>query len=131
MNIKEYAMKTEMPRALIVDDEMDICFILSGIFKNRNVSTSYANSLAEAKLLLKEEHPSILFLDNHLPDGLGVQFIVYVKENYPETKVVMITAHDTPSDKHLAFKNGADYFIGKPFSINTVHQAIDALMARA
>lgn len=120
-----------MLRALIVDDEIDICFILSGIFKNRNVSTSYANSLAEAKLLMKKEPPSILFLDNHLPDGLGMQFIEYVKENYPETKVVMITAHDSPSDKSLAFKNGADYFIGKPFSINTVNQTIDALMRRA
>lgn len=121
-------MQTEIPKALIVDDEMDICFILSGIFKNRNLSTSYANSLAEAKVLLKKEAPFILFLDNHLPDGLGVQFIEYVKEHYPDTKVVMITAHDTPSDRHLALKNGADYFIGKPFSINTVHQTIDELM---
>jgi two-component system OmpR family response regulator len=124
-------MKQEIPKALIVDDEMDICFILSGIFKNRNVSTNFANSLAEAKVLMKIEAPSILFLDNHLPDGLGVQFLEYVKENYPETKIVMITAHDSPSDKHLALKNGADYFIGKPFSINTVHKAIDALMVRA
>lgn len=122
-------MKTTFLKALIVDDEMDICFILTGIFKNRNVSTSCANSLAEAKISMREEPPSIIFLDNHLPDGLGIQFIEYVKQNYPETKVVMITAHDTPSDKHLAFKNGADYFIGKPFSVNTVHQTIDALMA--
>ena len=124
-------MKTEISKALIVDDEIDICFILSGIFKNRNVSTNYANSLAEAKVLMKKDPPSILFLDNHLPDGLGIQFLEYVKENYPETKVVMITAHDTPSDKRLALKNGADYFIGKPFSIKTVYQTIDELMARA
>lgn len=121
-------MKTEIPKALIVDDEIDICFILTGIFKNRNVSSSFANSLAEAKVLMKKEVPYILFLDNHLPDGLGVQFIEYVKENYPGTKVVMITAHDSPSDKHLALKNGADYFIGKPFSINTVRETIDELM---
>ena len=124
-------MKTEVPKALIVDDEIDICFILSGIFKNRNVSACYANSLAEAKALMEKEVPSILFLDNHLPDGLGVQFIEYVKTNYPDTKVVMITAHDTPSDKYLAFKNGADYFIGKPFSLNAVRETIDALIARA
>jgi two-component system OmpR family response regulator len=124
-------MKTEIPKALIVDDEVDICFILTGIFKNRNVETSFANSLEEAKVLMKKEPPSILFLDNHLPDGLGVQFIVYVKENYPQTKVVMITAHDSPSDQRLALKNGADYFIGKPFSINTVHKTIDELMTRA
>lgn len=131
MKTKEYVMKTEFPTALIVDDEIDICFILSGIFKNRNVSSSYANSLAEAKVLMKQETPSMLFLDNHLPDGLGVQFIEYVKENYPGTKVVMITAHDSPSDKRLAFKNGADYFIGKPFSINTVRETIDELIRRA
>lgn len=97
-------MQTEIPKALIVDDEMDICFILSGIFRNRNVSTSYANTLAEAKASMIKDPPSILFLDNHLPDGLGVQFIEYVKETYPGIKVVMITANDTASDKCLAFK---------------------------
>ncbi len=124
-------MKDDIPRVLIVDDEMDICFVLSNMFKNQEVFSEYANSLAEAQLLMKSHHPTILILDNHLPDGLGVEFIEHVKQAYPDTKIIMITAHDTASDKMLALKNGADYFIGKPFSISTVKHTIDCLLNRA
>lgn len=129
--IKDNAMKTEVPTALIVDDELDICFLLSGIFKNKNVPTNIAHTLADAKILMEKSNPSILFLDNNLPDGFGFQFIDFVKNNYPKTKIVMITANDTQTDKSMAFKKGADYFIGKPFSVNIVKQTIDDLIARA
>jgi DNA-binding response OmpR family regulator len=105
----------EAPKVLIVDDEVDICFVLSSMFKSKNVVSDYANTLAEAQLMIKNINPSILILDNQLPDGLGVEFIGYVKRHNPQIKVVMITAHDSPSDKNLAFKNGADYFYRKAF----------------
>ena len=124
-------MKEQVPKVLIVDDEMDICFVLSSMFKSKNVASNYANSLAEAEVLIKKEHPSILILDNHLPDGLGVEFIDFVKTYYPDIKIVMITAHDSQSDKNIAMKKGADYFIGKPFSISNMRQTIDTLINRA
>jgi DNA-binding response OmpR family regulator len=43
----------------------------------------------------------------------------------------MITAHDSQTDKNLALKKGADFFIGKPFSISMVRQTIDSLINRA
>ncbi|MBC8034396.1 MAG: response regulator [Chitinophagaceae bacterium] len=124
-------MTENVPRVLIVDDEVDICFVLTGLFKSKNVISAYANSLAEAAVLMKSEHPTIIILDNHLPDGLGVEFIDHVKQFYPRVKIIMITAHDSPTEKNLAFQKGADYFIGKPFSIAAVRQAIDNLILRA
>ncbi len=124
-------MKQEVPKVLIVDDEMDICFVLSSMFKSKNVSSNYANSLAEAQILMKTENPYILILDNHLPDGLGVEFIDYVKLFYPKIKIVMITAHDSQTDKNLAMKKGADFFIGKPFSISIVRETIENLINAA
>lgn len=124
-------MKADVPKVLIVDDEMDICYLLTGMFRNKNVPSKYANSLAEAQVLMQKDNPSILILDNHLPDGLGVQFLEYVKKYYPDTKIIMITAHDTQSDKNIALKKGADYFIGKPFSISAVKKTIDDLINHA
>jgi DNA-binding response OmpR family regulator len=112
-----------------VDDEMDICFLLSSMCRGKKVLSSCANTLSEAQILMKKTPPTILILDNHLPDGLGIEFIEYVKNYYPDTKIVMITAHDSPSDKNLALRKGADYFIGKPFSIKSVRDTIDVLMA--
>lgn len=111
--------------ALIIDDEYDICFLLSKILHTNNLSVQFVNSLEDGKILLEKTHPNVLFLDNHLPDGLGVDFIGYVKENYPATKVVMVTAHDTSEDRQKALQKGADIFIPKPFSAAEIKAVIE------
>jgi two-component system, OmpR family, response regulator len=112
--------KSEPTRALIVDDEMDICFLLSSILKNKVFSTSYVNNLADAKKALNREYPNILFLDNYLPDGLGLDFIPYVKQNFPLTKIIVITAHDTADERKKAVSEGADFFVVKPFNTEQI-----------
>lgn len=111
--------------ALIIDDEYDICFLLSRILRTNNLSVQFVNSLEDGKLLLEKKAPNVLFLDNHLPDGFGIDFIGYVKQNYPHTKVVMVTAHDTNEDRQKAIEQGADVFIPKPFSAAQIKAAIE------
>ncbi len=113
---------------LIVDDEIDICYLLSGILRKNNLNTSYVNTLSDATFALEKQQPAIIFLDNHLPDGFGIEFIQFLKKNYPLSKVVMITAHDTPADRQKAFKEGADFFIGKPFTRDIINSTIEKLM---
>ena len=112
-------------KALIIDDETDICYLLSRLLKQKNLDTAFVNTLSEADKALKRDHPGIIFLDNHLPDGLGINYIPYIKLNYPEAKVVMITAHDSADDREKALKNGADFFIGKPFTSDIIYRAVD------
>ncbi len=114
-------------KALIIDDETDICYLLSRLLKHKNLDPSFVNSLSEADKVLKSDHPEIIFLDNHLPDGLGINYISYIKKNYPKSKIVMITAHDSGDDRAKALKNGADYFIGKPFTSDIIYKTVDAL----
>jgi len=115
-------------KVLIVDDEVDICNLLSWILKQKNLATSYVNTLSDAEAALKKDTPSILFLDNYLPDGFGVEFIQFVKENYPSTKIIMITAHDSFSEKQNALNRGADFFISKPFTKALINETIDNLL---
>jgi len=70
-------------KVLIVDDELDICYLLSGILKQRNFRHGFVKTLSDARTALRNERPSLLFLDNRLPDGLGLDFVPYVKKNYP------------------------------------------------
>ena len=113
---------------LIVDDEMDICYLLTGILKKKNYQSAFANSLSEAQKAIDKSPPSLLILDNRLPDGLGIDFIPYVKEKYPATKILMVTAYDTSSDKMMAYNKGADYFIAKPLNRDLIDMAIDKLL---
>jgi two-component system OmpR family response regulator len=120
--------KTNGEKVLIVDDEIDICYLLSGILRQKKLRTSYVNNLADAQSVLKEEIPSIVFLDNNLPDGKGIDFISKIKQLYPATKVVMITAFDTYSDRSKAYEQGVDFFIGKPFTRDVIDKTLERLM---
>lgn len=113
---------------LIVDDEMDICYLLTGILKQKNYSSTFANTISDAQKAIDKAPPSLLILDNRLPDGLGIDFIPYVKENYPSVKILMVTAYDTPSDKIMAYNKGADLFIAKPLNRELINSAIDELL---
>lgn len=115
-------------KVLIVDDEADICYLLSSILQQKNLQPTYVYTLNGAMSALHKESPGILFLDNHLPDGLGVDFIRYVKENSPATKIVMITADDAQSDKSKALERGIDLFIGKPFTRQSIYNAVEKLI---
>ena len=112
-------------RALIVDDETDICYLLSNILKQRNIQTAFAGSLAEAdKMLQLPNYYYYVFLDNHLPDGLGINQIKRWKEKFPFIHVIMITAHDSYEERKKATKDGAEHFISKPFSKEVILNSI-------
>lgn len=114
-------------KVLIVDDELDICYLLSGMLKQRNLITGFVNTLSDAVIALQTDRPSILFLDNHLPDGFGLEFIPYIKKNYPEVKVIMITAHDGAVERKQAYEGGVDLFVAKPLNRKLINDAIDKL----
>lgn len=113
---------------LIIDDETDICYLLSNILKQKNIRTVFASNLSEADNIIHDNTElSFIFLDNHLPDGLGVNYIKQIKKNSPLSKIIMITAHDNQADRERASKEGVDYFIGKPFSQELILKTIEKL----
>ena len=63
------------PLALIIDDETDICYLLKGILKHKNVDAAYAATIAEGEQYLQHNDPAVIFLDNHLPDGFGMIWV--------------------------------------------------------
>ena len=118
---------TDANKVLIVDDELDICYLLSGMLKQRNFLTGFVNTLSDAAIALQNDPPTILFLDNHLPDGFGLDFIPFVKKNYPDVKVIMITAHDGAVERRQAYEGGVDLFVAKPLNRKMINDAIDKL----
>ncbi len=128
---KESYRTQKRTRILIVDDEKDICYFLGRNLTKRDFEISYAHSLKEANTQLLDQEPRILLLDNHLPDGFGIDFIAKAKIQTPSIKIIMVTAHDTQQDRNKAFSNGADYFLAKPFTINEINKIIDIVLEEA
>jgi two-component system OmpR family response regulator len=116
-------------KVLIVDDEPDIRFLFSRILRKRNMETGYAKNLAEAAVSIQADPPSLIFLDNSLPDGQGIDIIPYLKKNYPGTRIIVVTANDSAVDMIKAFQQGADDFLGKPLSLEIINKTLDKIKA--
>jgi len=113
-------------KILVVEDEGQIGLVLNMILSERNFDLDYVNNLLDAQEYLEKNKPSIVILDNKLPDGFGVDFISYIKKKFPSIKIIMISGFSTARD--VALENGADMFLEKPFSMDAVNEAIDSVL---
>lgn len=111
-----------MKKVLIIDDEEDICMLLKAYLQKNNFSVNYAMNLKEGLNALKENTPDTVILDNNLPDGLGINNIDNIKINFPETQLIMISAMTSLQSK--AIKQGADFFVPKPFKLSHIGQLV-------
>lgn len=119
--------KTKLAKKLlVVEDEGQIGLVLNMILSDRNLDLDYVNNLLDAQEYLEKNKPSVVILDNKLPDGFGVDFISYIKKKYPSIKIIMISGFSTARD--VALENGADMFLEKPFSMDAVNEAIDSVL---
>ncbi|WP_255069000.1 response regulator [Lacihabitans sp. LS3-19] len=107
-----------MKKLLIIDDEKDICSMITNFLRKEPYSIREAYNLKDGMIELEDFEPDILVLDNNLPDGQGLNKISYIKKNYPKTKLLLITAFTTIKEQAMA--NGADGFIAKPFKLSTL-----------
>jgi CheY-like chemotaxis protein len=53
--------------------------------------------------------------------------IPYLKQHFPATRIVVVTANDSAVDKKRAFQQGADDFLGKPLSLDLINRTLDKL----
>ena len=112
-------------KVLVVEDEGEIGLLLNIILNEKDFELDYVNNLLSADEYLQKEEPSVIILDNKLPDGFGVDFISYIKKKYSDIKIIMISGF--ASAKDVALANGADMFFEKPFSRQQLCDSISEL----
>jgi two-component system, OmpR family, response regulator len=116
---------------LIIDDEIDICFLLSSMLRKKDYPVSFANTLEEGIPKLKALLPSVLFLDINLPDGSGLDHIREIKRLYPYTRIIVISAYDGVNERTKAMREGADHFLSKPLDMDRIYEALEPPRAAA
>lgn len=68
---------------------------------------------AEAMQLIQALRPAIVLLDLVLPQVKGLDVLRWIKEEHPETKVIIMTVHDEDAYRQAAEASGADAFLLK------------------
>lgn len=115
-------------KILIIEDEGEMCLVLNILLNDEDFELEHVKTLADAVNYLEKAQPSLVILDNKLPDGFGVDFISYLKKYYPAVKIIMISGFDG-SVKDVALENGADFFLEKPFTKQQLFNSIKELLA--
>ena len=102
-------------KILIIDDEIDLCFLLKDYFVRTGFDVWVAHSLSEGKTMMDLHQPAILFLDNNLPDGTGWSYAPVLAAGNPGMFIVFMGSMNTKLPEMPA---GADYqVLTKPIGI--------------
>lgn len=113
------------PLALVIDDEPDICELLSLTLGRMGVETQTAADVANAKDLLGRHPFNICLTDMRLPDGDGLELVEWMQSNAPGVPVAVITAHGNVETAVQALKLGAFDFISKPLDLGNLRKIVE------
>jgi len=113
--------------AMIIDDDPDLSELLAAILETRNIHVLKVQTLQEAEDYLEYLKPTVIFLDNSFPEGLGVNFIRNIKSADDEIKIIMMTGDSAGWIKQKAFDEGINYFMNKPLNKKMIDGVLDNL----
>ncbi|MBN1593886.1 MAG: sigma-54-dependent Fis family transcriptional regulator, partial [Candidatus Coatesbacteria bacterium] len=111
-------------RILVVDDNATIRSSLTAVLTDEGFEVSAVADATETFEFLESNAPAVVLLDIWLPGTSGMDALKRIRQDYPETTVIMISGHGTIELSVQAMKLGAYGFIEKPISLENLLQQI-------
>jgi len=103
------------PSILVVDDESGILQTLQILLKNEGFDVTTAQGGKAGLEALKAHAPDIVLTDVRMPQVTGIDILAAVRQQDPETPVILMTAQASLQTAIQAVNEGAFYYIQKPF----------------
>ena len=113
------------PLALVIDDEPDICELLTLTLARMDIQTETAQDVASAKSLLESRSFDLCLTDMRLPDGDGLDLVEWMQTHAAGVPVAVITAHGNVETAVQALKLGAFDFISKPLDLGNLRNIVE------
>lgn len=114
---------------LIVDDHPAICFALKVLLEKEADFTVVASNGERLLPQVRDLKPDLVILDIDLTCGDGMSALPRIKQNHPDTRVLMLTAQSAHLYAQRACESGADGFINKQLPLSTVVSLCQLLRA--
>ena len=119
-------MTMTKPVVLVVDDEPDLCELLSITLERMNLSPKTAGNVATAQRMLKADRFDLCLTDMRLPDGDGLDLVHWMQQHTPTVPVAVITAHGNMETAVRALKLGAFDFVSKPLDLAGLRKIVSS-----
>ncbi len=119
------------PAVLIVDDEPDLCELLTITLQRMDLGPRAVDSIAAAQRLLKAEPYDLCLTDMRMPDGDGLELVEWMQRHTPNVPVAVITAHGNMETAVRALKLGAFDFVSKPLDLADLRKLVSSALKLA
>lgn len=109
-------MSSEMYRAIVVEDDLDVLFFVRTVLMRRGFDVVALSDPLLARQAVVDFSPDVVITDIEMPGLSGLDLIAQVREAQPGTPVAVMTAHVSVNYAVSALRNSADEFMTKPIA---------------
>ena len=103
---------------LVVDDEEAVLHTLRAELAEAGFDVETANDGDKAIEVLRQKNFELVLLDVRMPTLNGIEVLKFISQNFPTTKVIMVTALDDAKTALAAKQYGAYNFVAKPYDLD-------------
>lgn len=116
-------------KILILEDDASFGLMLNNWFRKKGFKSVLCQNVQAAKKTAMSETFSIILSDLRLPDGDGIMFLAWLRENKIETPLIIMTSYGEIQSAITSMKLGAEDYIQKPINpdvlMEKIHNALD------
>ena len=116
--------KNIQAKVLLVDDEEEFIESLSDRLELRGLTVRTSGCGTDALELVHEHKFDVVVLDLSMPGMDGIEVLKKIKQESPDTEIIMLSGHATIQDSTEAMKLGAEDFLEKPLDLQKLLQKI-------
>ncbi len=114
-------MNPDKTKIIIIDDEQDLCFLLSSMLRTQGFEVSSYYTLKSGLSGIDSQKPDWVIIDNNLPDGLGWEHTPEIRDSVPGVKIINISANP---DSARAHNDPQVHYLIKPIDVNSIVRLI-------
>lgn len=107
-------------KILVVDDQENMCWILSKVLSDAGFSVESANTAGEARSIVDQGSISAAIIDFRLPDDNGFDLFLDLRRRKENLPCVLITSYGSAKLREDAIMLGFDAYFDKPFNNNAL-----------
>jgi DNA-binding response OmpR family regulator len=110
---------------LVVDDERAVRMMLEAALRAQGYRVQSVGSGGEARDLLGREEFDLVLLDLQLGDTDGIEILREIKEAWPATEVILLTAHGSINSAISSLRHGAFDYLLKPAQVTDIRERVE------